>query len=88
MKPKPFHEELPNSNGEAIMDKEMIGRFRGLLAKRAKTTIWPPTPLKSLGRPKTVLNGKLTRFDPGNAHVCGLSIHGALWGIWQLDGGR
>jgi hypothetical protein len=28
----------------------------------------------------------LTRFYPGNAHVCGLSIHGALWGSDELDG--
>jgi hypothetical protein len=28
----------------------------------------------------------LTRFYPGNAHVCGLSIHGALWGSSEFDG--
>jgi hypothetical protein len=28
----------------------------------------------------------LTRFNPGNAHVCGLSIHGALVGSGELDG--
>jgi hypothetical protein len=28
----------------------------------------------------------LTRFYPDNAHVCGLSIHGALWGSGELDG--
>jgi hypothetical protein len=26
------------------------------------------------------------RFNPGNAHVCGLSIHGALVGSGELDG--
>jgi hypothetical protein len=28
---------------------------------------------------------QLTRFNPGNAHVCGLSIHGALVGSDELD---
>jgi hypothetical protein len=28
----------------------------------------------------------LTRFNPGNAHVCGLSRHGALVGSGELDG--
>jgi hypothetical protein len=27
----------------------------------------------------------LTRFNPGNAHVCGLSRHGALVGSGELD---
>jgi hypothetical protein len=40
------------------MDKVMIGCFHSLLAKGAKSTIWPSTLLKSIGRPKTVLNGK------------------------------
>jgi hypothetical protein len=26
------------------------------------------------------------RFNPGNAHVCGLSRHGALVGSGELDG--
>jgi hypothetical protein len=26
------------------------------------------------------------RFNPGNAHVCGLSSHGALVGSGELDG--
>jgi hypothetical protein len=26
------------------------------------------------------------RFNPGNAHICGLSIHGALMGSGELDG--
>jgi hypothetical protein len=26
------------------------------------------------------------RFNPGNAHVCGLSRHGALVGSGKLDG--
>jgi hypothetical protein len=29
---------------------------------------------------------RLTRFNPGNAHVCGLSIHGVLVGSGELDG--
>jgi hypothetical protein len=29
---------------------------------------------------------QLTRFNPGNAHVCGLSRHGALVGSGELDG--
>jgi hypothetical protein len=28
----------------------------------------------------------LTRFNPGYAHVCGLSIHGALVGSGEFDG--
>jgi hypothetical protein len=28
----------------------------------------------------------LTRFNPGNAHVCGLSRHGAYVGSNELDG--
>jgi hypothetical protein len=28
----------------------------------------------------------LTRFYPGNAHVCGLSRHGAYMGPGELDG--
>jgi hypothetical protein len=28
----------------------------------------------------------LTRFNLGNAHVCGLSRHGALVGSGELDG--
>jgi hypothetical protein len=32
-------------------------------------------------------NGEhVTRFNPGNAHVCRLSIHGALVGSGELDG--
>jgi hypothetical protein len=30
--------------------------------------------------------GTLTRFNPGNAHVCGLLRHGALVGSGELDG--
>jgi hypothetical protein len=29
---------------------------------------------------------QVTRFNPSNAHVCGLSIHGALVGSSELDG--
>jgi hypothetical protein len=28
----------------------------------------------------------VTRFNPGNAHVCGISRHGALVGSSKLDG--
>jgi hypothetical protein len=30
----------------------------------------------------------VTRFNPGNAYVCGLSRHGALVGSGELDGGQ
>jgi hypothetical protein len=30
--------------------------------------------------------GMVTRFNPGNAHVCGLSRYGALVGSGELDG--
>jgi hypothetical protein len=33
-----------------------------------------------------VVIGRLTKFNPSNAHVCGLLRHGALVGSGELDG--
>jgi hypothetical protein len=40
---------------------------------------------KKIGLPLSMISW-LTRFNPGNAHVCGLSRHGALVGSDELDG--
>jgi hypothetical protein len=39
-----------------------------------------------LGIPSGDALRAMTRFNPGNAHVCGLSRHGALVGFGELDG--
>jgi hypothetical protein len=53
--PDPFLKKLPNSNSELIRYKKMIGRFRDLVAKRAKLTIRPPMFFQSIGDPKPIL---------------------------------
>jgi hypothetical protein len=40
------------------MDKEMVGRFRELLAKGTKPTIWPSPLLKLIDGPKVILKRK------------------------------
>ena len=39
--PQPIFDETPKADGEAAMDKKMLGGFRTLFAKGAKTTIRP-----------------------------------------------
>jgi hypothetical protein len=48
------------------------------LDPRAKTFLLPGRTVYRMGQ-------QLTRFNPGNAHVCGLSRHGALVGSGELD---
>jgi hypothetical protein len=35
-----------------------------------------------------IVESVLTRFNPGNAHICGLSRHRALVGSGKLDGDK
>jgi hypothetical protein len=49
---KPLFQELPNPNGEAALDEKVIVVFFGLLAKWAKTTIFPTTLPQPIRRPK------------------------------------
>jgi hypothetical protein len=55
MDANPILKELPNADEEATMHEEMVCRFRSLLAKWTKSTIWPTPHLKPIGRPKTIL---------------------------------
>ena len=54
---KPIFDETPNTDGVATVDKKMIRRLHGPLAKWTKSTILPPSLLKPIRRAKPILDG-------------------------------
>jgi hypothetical protein len=61
------------------MDAAEVGDFRPISLVHSFSKLFSKILANQLRR-------RLMRFNPGNAHVCGLSRHGALVGSGKLDG--
>lgn len=61
---QPLFDRVPKTDYVATIDKKVVNGLRTLLAKQAKTAIWPTTFCQAIGRPNPILVHKPCTSTP------------------------